>query len=240
MDNKIHSVFVSLTEMDQIAAQYVHWHQMDHMPEQFRISGLSWGQRFIATPQCLASRAVGEGPIGRCQHLQMYLFDDLDQVMPDFVALGRDLKAQDRHIANPNAPIQASFDVVATHAAPRVLVHPAAAPFRPNHGIYLIVEHVTAWTPVAQAAADELLDLPGVAGLWQVARPNNVGTTVVSIVYLDADPITVSPAIHRTWSRVHGLNGATTQLSGPFRSLFPPPAAWDGEYLDQRAATGRP
>jgi hypothetical protein len=46
--NKIKTGFLSLTELPE-AANYVEWHPMDHMPEQFRVRGLSWGQRFVAT-----------------------------------------------------------------------------------------------------------------------------------------------------------------------------------------------
>ena len=52
--NKIKVGFFSITEADDDEA-HVAWHQLDHMCEQFRIPGLSWGQRFFATPACVAA-----------------------------------------------------------------------------------------------------------------------------------------------------------------------------------------
>ena len=31
---------------------YFRWHQLDHMPEQFRLPGIQHGQRWSATPEC--------------------------------------------------------------------------------------------------------------------------------------------------------------------------------------------
>ena len=51
MSRDVRAAFVSFTEVpaDQHVA-FNEWHFYDHMPEQFRIDGLVWAQRWVATP----------------------------------------------------------------------------------------------------------------------------------------------------------------------------------------------
>ena len=41
---------------------YNEWHMLDHMPEQYPIAGIAYGQRWVSTPANAAARAVNEHP----------------------------------------------------------------------------------------------------------------------------------------------------------------------------------
>jgi hypothetical protein len=53
---KVQAAFLVLSEVFGSAAEYLEWHQLDHMPEQYRISGLAVGQRWVAPPDCQKRR----------------------------------------------------------------------------------------------------------------------------------------------------------------------------------------
>jgi hypothetical protein len=240
--------FFSLTEVSDQEG-YIRWHQTDHMPEQFRIPGLTWGQRFAATPKCVETSAVREGPIGRAIHVQNYLMENPAQVLPEFTTLGRELEEMGRAVRGPKAHVQAGFELVRTYASPRILVSPDAVAYRPNRGIYLIVKdtadaiNLDDW--IKREHSDHsfaLLDLPGVAGTWLYAVPSfrdpeysdqfispcgvPPSSLRISVLYLDGDPVEVSKIIRPHLD--HRWSGApvTPVLAGAFRSFFPPPGRW--------------
>lgn len=246
--NKIKVGFFSLTEMDDPEG-YIKWHQTDHMPEQFRIPGLTWGQRFAATPKCVETSAVREGPIGRSKHVQNYLMENPTQVLPEFSALGRELEGMGRYLRGPKAHVQAGFQLVRTYASPRILVSPDAVAYRPNRGIYLIVEDTADATNLDEWIQREhsdhsnaLLDLPGVAGMWLYAVPSfrdpgysdhfispygvPPSSLRITVLYLDGDPVEVSTDIRLHLDLRWSGAPVTPVLAGAFRSFFQPPERW--------------
>ena len=60
VSNKIRVGFFSFTEITDPAEHrsYNEWHQLDHMPEQYPLPGIAYGQRWVSTPACRAARAV--------------------------------------------------------------------------------------------------------------------------------------------------------------------------------------
>ena len=236
MNNKIklgYFSFVRLLEPES----YLEWHQLDHMPEQFAIPGLPWGQRFVAPPSCVAASAARDDDTGLADSLQLYFVEDPERVLPEFQALGRELAGAGRFLTSIESRLQASLQLVNTYASPRVLVGPEVVPYRPNHGAYVILEHVDDTAQVddwVQAqhrdAIPELLTVPGVVGLWSFASAGAYGIKRsrerATMIYLDDDPVAVAerldPHLARRWkgAPVHPV------LAGPFRSLYPPPARW--------------
>ena len=236
--NKIKIGFLSVTEIDGDPEDYVAWHQLDHMPEQFRIHGLSWGQRFFATPGCVASSAYRDGPMHAACHLQTYLFDEYEPVMTEFSALGRDLARQGRHRQGPIAHVQAPFQLMEAFASAQVPVAAEAVPFRPNTGVYLLVEDAPDAAAVVEwdtrQRADDILEVPGVVGIWTYAAPADPGTGTgaygiptstrrITVVYLDQDPIAVSNALRPRLERRWDDAPLRPELAGAFRSFFAPP-----------------
>ena len=51
---KVRIGFFSFTEITDPAEHrsYNEWHQLDHMPEQFPLPGVVFGQRWVSTPAC--------------------------------------------------------------------------------------------------------------------------------------------------------------------------------------------
>jgi len=50
--NKVRLGFFSFTEITDPGEHhsYNEWHQLDHMPEQFPLDGIAYGQRWVSTP----------------------------------------------------------------------------------------------------------------------------------------------------------------------------------------------
>ena len=57
--NKVKVGFFSFTEITDPAEHrsYNEWHQLDHMPEQYPLAGMAFGQRWVSTPACRVGRA---------------------------------------------------------------------------------------------------------------------------------------------------------------------------------------
>jgi hypothetical protein len=251
--NKIKVGFFSVTECDD-PERYVRWHQLDHMPEQFRLPGLSWGQRFFATERCVVVSAHREGSMANARHVQNYLFENYQPVMAEFSALGRALDGVGRYDLTPIAHVQAPFQLVQTYASPRVLISPEAVAYRPNTGIYLLVEDaasdaepVDEWK-IRQHAEHSapLLAVPGVVGMWSyaaVAYPGSdtsaygipASTLLVTAIYLDADPVDVSEALRPHLARRWSDAPVQPKLAGAFRSYFPPPVVFCADDEDEGA-----
>ena len=73
---KIAFGFFSFTEITDPAEHHAYneWHQLDHLPEQFPLAGIVYGQRWVSTPACRAARAVSE-PDARSDPLRHLLPD---------------------------------------------------------------------------------------------------------------------------------------------------------------------
>ena len=168
--------FFSFTEITDPSAHeaYNAWHQLDHLPEQFTLDGVRFGQRWVRSPRCRDAE-VAAGPLLEPFHyMSLYLLRDREAVAP-FMALGQRLYEEDRFFTARRAVLSGPFDVVGSWAAPRVAVSPGAVPFRPAHGLYVVVG-----PPIDGAS---VVDHHGVAGAWQFAD----GARTVTVAFVDGD-----------------------------------------------------
>ncbi|HEY1652205.1 MAG TPA: hypothetical protein VGG09_10020 [Acidimicrobiales bacterium] len=168
--------FLSFTEITDPSAHeaYNAWHQLDHLPEQFTLEGVRFGQRWVRSPHCREAEVVAGPLLEPFHYMTLYLLRDAD-VVPPFLELGQRLYAEDRFFAARRAVLSGPFEVVGSWAAPRVAVSAGAVPFRPSHGVYTVVG-----PPVDGAA---LVEVPGVAGAWQFAD----GERAVTVAFVDGD-----------------------------------------------------
>jgi hypothetical protein len=217
---------------------YLGWHQLDHMPEQYQLPGLVYGQRWASTPACRKARAAEVASWADVEHVVCYLMGDpVDETLDEFLALGRRLAEMGRFSYDLPSHYQAGLRVLDTLASPRALIGPEVVPYRPNRGIYLIVEEPTdrqAWDAyLRQAHAEvlpELVSVEGVAGAWvfsttpAIQRPGfKEGDYRMTLCYLDDEPAEVGtrlePVLHKAWF------GAPSRpvLAGPFESMM----RWD-------------
>jgi hypothetical protein len=170
--------FLSFTEVTDPSAHeaYNAWHQLDHLPEQFTIDGISFGRRWVRSPRCRALEAATGSLLERFHYMTLYLLRD-ERVLPEFFALAERLRAEDRFFTARRALLSGPFDVVGRWAAPRVAVSPEAVPFRPAEGVHVVVG------PAVDGAA--LVDRAGVAGVWQFADAGHDRT--VTVAFVDGD-----------------------------------------------------
>src|SRR5215469_1856955 len=89
--------FFTFTEVTDPSAHeaYNAWHQLDHMPEQFTIEGISFGQRWVRSPRCRTAEARSASLLEPFHYMTLYLMRDED-VVPPFFALAERLWAEDR------------------------------------------------------------------------------------------------------------------------------------------------
>ena len=213
--NKIRVGFFSFTEITDPREHhsYNEWHQLDHMPEQYPLDGIAFGQRWVSTPACRAARLVSESPLDPIHYMTLYLMaDPVDRTLRDFMEVGQQLRALGRFHLKRRAAVSGPLQWLDAHAAPRVLVNPEAVPYRPNRGIYAIVEEPLegadpevedAWVRgLHERWADAACAVPGVAGVWQFATSPRLrgagwseGQRRITVCYLDDDPLVVAEAI---------------------------------------------
>jgi len=227
--------FTEVTDPDQHRA-YNEWHQLDHMPEQFPLAGVAWGQRWVSTPACRAARAVDEAPLRPVHYMTLYLMTDpVEETLDSFAALGRRLRQLGRFHEHRTSHLSGPWSVVGALAADRVLVSGAAVPFRPNTGVYVVVEapvddepDVGARAVPARADVAELLAVDGVAGVWSFAPLARYGRWDpgghrITVCYLDGDVMTAAAGLGSIVDQ--GATGTSRRfeavLAGPFETISP-------------------
>jgi hypothetical protein len=178
--------FFSFTEVTDPSAHeaYNAWHQLDHLPEQFTIGGILFGQRWVRSPRCRAAESATGGLLDRFHYMTLYLLRDED-VVPEFFALARRLHAADRFFAARRALLSGPFAVVGRWAAPRVAVSAEAVPFRPARGVHVVVGPAL--------PGEELVDHAGVAGAWQFYDAEHDRT--ITVTFVDGDLWQASSAL---------------------------------------------
>jgi hypothetical protein len=195
--NKVKVGFFSFTEiLDGRHREYNEWHLFDHMPENFKLDGLQWGQRWVATPELVDRRLFAADGLAQTQYVTLYLITEpVTQAIDDFYALGRQLHRDNRFFEARKSHLSGPFTLVKTYGAPSMAVDKEAIPYRPNRGVF-----VTAQADVdgaTEAALDEarrwydevhipdLLRVRGVAGCWWFEDTD--GRTI-RVYWLDEDP----------------------------------------------------
>jgi hypothetical protein len=170
--------FFSFTEVTDPSAHeaYNAWHQLDHLPEQFTIEGINFGQRWVRSPRCRAAEAATGSLLNRFHYMTLYLLRD-ESLVPEFFELAKELAAMDRFFRARRALLSGPFPVVGRWAAPRVAVSPEAIPFRPAVGVHVVVG------PAVDGG--RLVDHQGVAGAWQFSDAEHGRT--ITVAFVDGD-----------------------------------------------------
>jgi hypothetical protein len=221
--------FFSFTEVPAPAhAGYNAWHQLDHLPEQYRIPGIAHGERWVAAPDCVAARIVDDETLGRAQYVTLYLLGQpLDATIDAFGALARELAEEDRFFADRTALLAGGWRLSQTATSPRLPISPHVIPWRPAQGVFVLVE-----SGGPDPGFGALLDVEGVAGgwtfvpdpaltrSWWVMQPYRI-----TVLWLDADPVVTTaalePALRDHWSH----RAPRPVFAGPYRTITP--GDWD-------------
>jgi hypothetical protein len=243
--NKIGVGFFSFTEITDPGEHHAYneWHQLDHMPEQYPLEGLAFGQRWVSTPACAKARVVSEAPLDATHYMTLYLMTDpVDRTLREFYELGGRLRALGRFHRHRRSRLSGPLRVLDTAAAPRVLVSAEAVPYRPNRGVYVVVEEprdraalddYTRWLHVEHH--DRLLDVPGVAGLWTFStsaafrdHPWDTGDRRITVLWLDGEPLAVASKIDEADNARRAYDDTThVMFSGPLETIVP----WEWDWF---------
>jgi hypothetical protein len=229
--------FFSFTEITDPAEHrsYNEWHQLDHMPEQYPLPGMAFGQRWVSTPACRAERRVDGELLAPIHYVTLYLMTEpVEATLEQFHALGGELRRLDRFHEHRRAWLAGPFAVATTTAAPRVLISAEAVPYRPNRGAYVVVEDL----PAGRATPDEghvgaLLAAPGVAGVWSFVSDEErrmawrPGRHRITVCFLDESPLEVSPALGEVVGRWRPEAGVVVH-AGPVETVVP----WHWDWFD--------
>jgi hypothetical protein len=225
-------------------SEYLRWHQLDHMPQQWEIPGMVLGQRWVSTPECRAARTVEDERFTAVNHVVHYLWGEpLAQSIDDFFTLGAHLGKIGRFPHRLPAVYLGGFDLASMHAAPSALVSADVVPFRPNRGMQLLIEYAADGQGGTRWCADDVaavLATDGVAGMWTFTpgslRLDRFDTTAASasVLYLDDDPVATAarlePLHQARWAR----DGIVPALAAPFSALRP----WEWDRHGQPGAPG--
>lgn len=221
-ESAIRFAFISLSEREPAGrdAEYIEWHSLDHRPEQYRLPELRSSLRLVSTPECRAARAAEEAPYDRTDHVMTYLFTD-EGAIPGFSKLGGALNVGGRMPLRLPTVDFMTADFAGKVAAPHAVVGADVIPLRPAVGVYLIIED-------GQAPADELAQLPGVAGVWWyhgALAPEPYGTDArgrqMTYCYLDGDVLASADAIGDVLRRRWAAGSITGLLAAPFYAIVP-------------------
>ena len=227
--NKIKLGFFSFTEITDPNEHhsYNEWHQLDHMPEQYPLDGIAYGQRWVSTPACRAARLVSEEPLDSIHYMTLYLMTEpVARTLREFMQLGRDLHAVGRFHLHRKARLSGPFPFRGAAVAPRVLISAEAVPYRPNLGVYVEVEELAARDSGGVDAdhLDELCALDGVAGAWSFADDGRR----VTVTWLDAPPLAMAAVIDPLIERRRAGSGDRTLFAGPLEAITP----WQWGWFD--------
>ena len=235
--NKIKVGFFSFTEiLDGRHREYNEWHLLDHMPENFKLEGLQWGQRWVATPELTERRLFSAGDLARTQYVTLYLITEpVSQALDDFYALGRELHAKDRWFEPRKSHLSGPFTVVHTYAAPRMAFDADAIPYRPNRGVFVTVQATAdGATDIALDEArrwydevhiHDLLGVRGVAGCWWFEDSD--GRTI-RVYWLDEEPDVVLDDLEAKTPEMSMMDlskAYRTLLVGAYQSI-----PWDSSF----------
>jgi hypothetical protein len=235
--DKVKVGFFSFTEvLDGRHREYNEWHLFDHMPENFKLEGLQWGQRWVATPPLTSRRLFAGDELAKTQYVTLYLITDpVQQALEDFYALGRELYAKGRWFKPRKSHLSGPFTLVKTYAAPRMPVDADAIPYRPNRGIFVTaqadadgaseaeLEEARRWYD--EVHIPDLLNVRGVAGCWWFE--DTEGRTI-RVYWLDDDPSVFLDDLEAktpTMAMMDLRNAYRTLIVGVYQSL-----AWDSAF----------
>jgi hypothetical protein len=246
---EIEAGFVTFTEVTEAGDHraYNEWHQLDHLPEQFRIPGIVFGQRWVLAPSCAAVQVAVADPLPAFHYVTLYLMTaPLAETLEQFTAVRERLTEVGRFYAHRRTALSGAWRFLQAWAAPRVLVAPEVVPFRPTTGVYVIVEEPgpgydrrARW--VQESHVPSLLQVPGVAGVWWLgprlwafgptgpspAAPAGEDAIRITIVFLDGDPVTaagaIAPLVAERWE-----DGALrARFAGPCLGITP----WEWDWF---------
>ena len=244
--------FFSFTEVPDKADHraYNEWHQLDHRPENLRLPGVAWGERWVRSPDCAAVAPPADPSLSPLHYLNMYWFNDpVDTSTKAWSALAertyQEGRRADVHLAR--RLLMGFFRPIKGYVNQRVLVSEDVLPFRPSRGVYVSVTRVDEpRTPAAEryfgwhdrVHVPAVLGCQGVAGAWTFASESTFesaldldggvspASTRILLAFVDGDPLAAARSIDALPRADAAI--ATELLRSPLRSINP----WEWDWFD--------
>jgi hypothetical protein len=200
--------FFSFTEVTDPSAHraYNEWHRLDHLPEQFSLDGILFGQRWVATPACREARVAVSPLLQPCHYMTLYLMRGPD-VLPGFFDLAQGLRRADRFFDQRRAHLSGPFEVQHRWVSPRVRVSAAVIPHRPARGIYVVVG------PPLDGAA--LVAHEGVAGAWSFGDAERT----ITVAFIDGDLASTARELGRWCLERRAATPQPMEWAGPLAGV---------------------
>ena len=222
----ITTLFVSMATRhpEGADADYLHWHTLDHRPEQHRLSAERASLRLVSTPACRSARAASRDPYDAIDHVMTYFFTDPSGIT-GFLDLSKALGNAGRKLPLLPPVERGIYRVENKAAAQRAKIGADVLPWWPARGVYILLEASASVLP-------QLADVDGVAGVWSAtSQPVDArlasapaGQTI-SYCFLDGDPVLTAerlrPALEKRWSD----EGIEPLFAAPFHTVVP--HEWD-------------
>jgi hypothetical protein len=222
----ITTLFVSMATRhpEGADADYLHWHTLDHRPEQHRLSAVRASLRLVSTPACRSARAASRDPYDAIDHVMTYFFTD-PSGMTGFLDLSKALGNAGRKLPLLPPVERGIYRVEHKAAAQRAKIGADVLPWLPARGVYILLEASASVLP-------QLADVDGVAGVWSATSQSvdarlasaPAGQTI-SYCFLNGDPVLTAerlgPALEKRWSD----EGIEPLFAAPFHAVVP--YEWD-------------
>jgi hypothetical protein len=216
------AIFISMSarHAEGRDADYIAWHTLDHRPEYHRLAHLRASLRVVSTPACREARAVSDPRYDATDHIMAYFFSDLAALGP-FDDLTRALGQAGRASIQLPKVERRVYRLDGMAAAPRIKVGAAVLPWWPAKGVYVLIER-------GRAPAADLIDVPGVGGVWwgetvpgAIEHGESNPGLQFSYAFLDGDPVEIAaqirPALQKRWAKT----GVNALFAAPFYVLDP-------------------
>jgi hypothetical protein len=245
--------FFSFTEVPRREDHraYNEWHQLDHRPENLRLPGVQWGERWVHSPDCAPAAAEPDERLAALHYVNMYWFaSPVDDATREWSALAERTLQQGRradvHLAT--RLLMGFFRPIRGDVNRRVRVSEDVLPFRPNRGVHVhVAEVVDPRAPAAERHFERwdrehlpaVLRCDGVAGAWLFADDSTFATALdltrspspssirITLAYLDGDPVEAGAAITDLTQAAADPAVARTLFSGPLRAITP----WEWDWF---------
>lgn len=209
-------------DTDDARHEYNHWGVMDHTPENRRLAGVAWGDRWERTQDCKEHSIVNDSHFESLEFLTMYWFrNPADESLEEWNKLAEDTFQWGRGALIPgiSRALAAFFVPAKGYAAQRILSDADVLPFRPHRGVHITLSHFPAthssetheqYTWYDRVRIPDLLGVDGVAGVWtfsldreqnhpkiplSTARGFQPTSLRATLIFLDDDPVEVCRVI---------------------------------------------
>lgn len=233
--NRVALAFLALTENVPSGreSEYLEWHSMQHMPEMFSVPGLVHAARWRSTAACRKERLAQLDSLASVENVVVYLMGEpASKTYDDFRELNVTLNEKGTHPEPSPAKLLSPFELAGAVAAPRTQVSDEVVPWRPNRGVYLLIERLSdpgsadRFKQVHEEQVQVLSEMPGVAGVWWFATPSYrlqepvvAANVQLTLCYLDADPTSVAETLHPLVDARWKAVSVEPWFAGPFESL---------------------